>query len=199
MFCQLYFLHKDYRGNGTLSYAIAYDYDLDSLSDTDGPCLEYEEKLGVHEGEEEKHVLADRCIRHEPSERRKAENVCANAASRLLRTSKILLRRKELLNNFLKDEDVDAEMAELILDDVNPSAKLGAIKEYNHLRKRTTDDGGAPITNNFFLAFVQAAQQRLAPTPVAATIIEPAPAAQFSTTTTVTQKSAKEILKEIST
>lgn len=197
MFIQLHTLHRDYRGNGMLSYAIAYDYDLDSLSDTNGPCIAYEEKLGVHEGEEEEHALADRCIKHEPSVRRKAENVCASAASRLLRDVRILRRRKELLNKFLNDEDVDAELAEIILADDHD--KLGGIREYNKLRKRTSDDGGAPVTNNFFLQFVQAAQQRVAPTPVAATVIEPAPAAVLpaAPVAPATKASVKDILKEI--
>jgi hypothetical protein len=120
LFCQLYVKNAELFGNGTQCYAEAYGYKLDSLSDK-RPT----DDLGKETGE--------------PSERQRAENVCAVEANRLLRTPKIQDRLTILLNEMLKDTVVDAELAKVILQNENPAAKMTAIREYNKIRQRITE------------------------------------------------------------
>lgn len=152
IFCRYYALHKEYRRNATLAYALAFDYQLEKLSD-EQPCLE---------------MQGNKCVKHAPSARQKAYNVCSVQASRLLNQPKIQRRVRGLLNEFLQDEFVDAEMADVILQDSELPSKVAAIREYNKLRKRTEPDGGPllPTTNNYFVAFINAAKERVTPTPV---------------------------------
>lgn len=122
-FCYFYVKNEETRGNKTHSYALAYGIDLDKLSD---------EKPIDTEGE---------IIGRSP--RAKAENCCASAAVQLLRKLKISDYCTKLWNNTLKDEIVDGELAKIILQDDKLEAKIAGIREYNRLRKRTTEISGA--------------------------------------------------------
>lgn len=66
--------------------------------------------------------------------------VCAAAASRLLKSVKVLDRINELLDSSgLNDQHVDKQLAFLITQSADFKTKLGGIKEYNKLRGRIID------------------------------------------------------------
>lgn len=67
-------------------------------------------------------------------ERKKMYDSCSAQSSRLLRIDKIQKRKIELLNELLKNEIVDAKLAELI-----KGGDMMAIREYNKLKGRITD------------------------------------------------------------
>jgi hypothetical protein len=116
LFAQLYTRNSQMFGNATLSYAEAYGYDLDSLSDEipkDQPTAK--------------------------SERDKAYNVCAVEAQRLLRNPNVQDRLTVLLNEMLRDDIIDRELAKTILQDHKLESKIAAIREYNKLKQRITE------------------------------------------------------------
>lgn len=119
LFCQYYVLNENLFGNATFSYAEAYDYKLDTLSKT-----RKTDKKGK--------TIQD-------SEYDKACNVCAVEGHRLLRNPKIQNRITALLNQILRDEVVDSQLAKVILQDGELRPKVAAIAEYNKLRGRITD------------------------------------------------------------
>jgi hypothetical protein len=129
-FCQFYTQVSETFGNGTLSYASAYDYDLDSLSN---------EREIVEEDEE------GEPIKFGPSERSVAEQVCASSASRMLRNVKIDKRIRTLLNEMLTNEVVDARLIEIIMSG-KPSDSVQAIREFNKLKQRIVEK--KDITSN---------------------------------------------------
>jgi hypothetical protein len=136
LFCRFYTQNEDLFGNATHSYAEAYEYKLDTLN-TEAVYSEPDEN-----GKTEK---------IEDSEHQKAIHVCAVEASRLLRNPDVQARITALLNEILKDEVVDSQLAKLIMQDKEPAAKIAAIREYNKIRQRIVDktditSGGLPIT-----------------------------------------------------
>lgn len=136
LFVHFYTINDELRGNATLSYAEAYEYKLDELSNEDAIYGEYDEKTGEGKGK----LL-------EPSTRAKAINVCAASSSKLLRNSKIQDRKVELLNTLLRDDYVDSQMVRWIQDDTEPATSIAAIREYNKLKKRVDDSPNTgPIT-----------------------------------------------------
>jgi hypothetical protein len=129
LFCHYYAQNSETFGNGTLSYAAAYGYELDTLSKE----AVYEEIVDEETGEIRRGELI------EASEYDKAANVCAVEAGRLLRTPHVQKRVTALLNELLKDEVVDGELARVIQQNVKLDAKVAAIREYNKLRGRIID------------------------------------------------------------
>ena len=119
LFCQLYVKNEELFGNGTLCYAEAYNYKLDSLS------------------HEESRDDEDNLI--EASEYDKAYRVCSVQGSVLLRNLRVQDRITKLLNEMLKDDIVDAQLAKVILQDRKLEAKIAAIREYNKIRQRITE------------------------------------------------------------
>ena len=119
LFCQLYVKNEELFGNGTLCYAEAYSYKLDEFS---------------HEVEKD-----DQGEKIEDSEYTKAYNVCSVQAHALLRMPKVLQRITALLNEMLKDDIVDAQLAKVILQDEKLEPKISAIREYNKIRQRITE------------------------------------------------------------
>lgn len=114
LFCKYYTSPGDTFANATMSYAEAYDYKLEELS---------------------KHTLPD----EQNSEYDRVCNTCAANGNRLLRKDKIRVRVRVLLNELLKDEIVDGELAKLIQQDEDFSTKIKSIGEYNKLRGRIID------------------------------------------------------------
>lgn len=120
LFCRYYTQNDELFGNATLSYAEAFDYRLDELSQDD----EIRDQKGK--------II-------EPSTYDKAYRVCSVMGHRLLRNTSVQERLTKLLNELLKDEVVDSELAKVIKQDVKPEAKVSAIREYNKLRGRIID------------------------------------------------------------
>jgi hypothetical protein len=129
-FCQLYAKNSELFGNGTLCYAETYTYKLDTLS---------RERLKDSEGKEQ------------PSEYERAYNVCSVEANRLLRNPRIDARLTKLLNEMLRDDIVDRELAKTILQDRKLEPKISAIREYNKLKQRIIEkvehSGSVSISN----------------------------------------------------
>lgn len=119
LFCQYFTKNESLFGNATLCYAEAYDYKLDALS---------------HEGKWDK---KGKLI--EASEYDKAYNVCSVEGHRLLRMPKLQDRITLLLNEILRDDVVDSQLAKVIVQDGELRPKVAAIAEYNKLRGRITE------------------------------------------------------------
>ena len=116
-FCQLYVKNSELFGNGTLAYAQAYGYDLDSM---DRVC-KTDENLAYIKG---------------TSEYDMAFKVCAVCASQTLRKPKVNERVTKLLNELMTDEYVDSQLAKVVAQDYKLDAKVAAIREYNKLKAR---------------------------------------------------------------
>lgn len=121
LFCQLYIKNSELFGNGTECYGEAYGYKFDELDNSD-EVIDPETKKVIQYG-----TLS------------KARNVCAVESHKQLRKPKIQARLTELLNELLKDDIVDSQLAKLIMQDYKPEAKIAAIREYNKLKQRITD------------------------------------------------------------
>lgn len=63
-------------------------------------------------------------------------STCAVSANRLLKKDNVLGRIDEILDLYLNDQFVDKQLAFLITQNAELGTKLGAIKEYNALKKR---------------------------------------------------------------
>lgn len=134
LFCRYYTQNTALFGNATLAYAEAYDYSLDELSQ-ERPVLETDEEGNA--------------IKYGVSDYDKAYNVCSVQGSKTLRIPKIQERLVKLLNEYMKDEVVDAQLMKVIISGEDKD-KVAAIKEYNKLRQRIVDkfdhtSGGKPI------------------------------------------------------
>lgn len=116
-FCRLYTQNSELFGNGTLAYAEAYGYDLETLDRTN----EKDEKGKEIPGS---------------SEFSRVYNMCSSSASRMLRNEKINELITKSLNELMKDEVVDAQLAKVIMQDNKLEAKMSGIKEYNNLKQR---------------------------------------------------------------
>lgn len=141
MFCQYYVKNNEYRSNARRCYALAYHYDLDNLPDDDAVT----ETIDDGEGGTYERVI-------EPSTRKKAERVCEVNGCKLLSYTKVQDRIRELLNEMLADDVVDAELAKVILQDHELPAKNKAIQIYNDIKGRVIKkaditSGGEPINN----------------------------------------------------
>lgn len=116
-FCQYYTKEGETFGNGTLSYSEAYNYDFASLDTR----REIDEKNHEIEG---------------TSERDKAINVCAAAASQLLRNFKIGDRIRDILASRMEDDKiVDAKLMSIVLKG-NAGDAINAIKHRNDIKQR---------------------------------------------------------------
>lgn len=123
-FCRLYTQNSELFGNATMCYAEAYGFDLDSLS-RERPC-----------DLEPDHEHMPSCP---PSQYTVAYQTCSSNGSRSLRNAKIQRRITELLNEFMRDDVVDAQLVKTILQDHKLDAKVAAIREYNKLRQRIVE------------------------------------------------------------
>ncbi len=128
LFCRLYTLTNEFFGNGTLSYAEAFDYHLETLS-----------KKTKYAGTDipEEGIKAGDVV--ELSEYQKAFNTCSVQANRLLRNGKVQARCTQLMNSWMKDENVDAELAMVIKQKDDLPSKVAAIREFNKLKGRITE------------------------------------------------------------
>jgi hypothetical protein len=122
-FCQYYTKNQQLFGNATHSYAEAFSYRLDELSRDDAK----------YKGKGAKRKLV------EPSSYDKAYNVCAVEGARLLRNPKVQERITALLNELLRDDIVDSQLAKIITQDDDLQSKVRAINEYNKVRGRIID------------------------------------------------------------
>ncbi len=144
-FCRNYTQNYELYGNSTLSYAEAYGYDLESMSDEDGV---YRLPSGVTYYEHEQESLLERGIITlkeikdakliERSTYKKNYDYCSSFGSRLRKNDKIQARCRELLNEFLRDEVIDARLAEIVIKGEDKDS-INAIKEYNKLKQRIVE------------------------------------------------------------
>lgn len=115
-FCKLYTMPGETFGNGTISYLLAYGYDLDTYSD----------KREIDENGKEIPLTSDR---------ERCYQVSASCASRLLRNEKIIKRNRQLLVAQLTDELADSKLTEHIIK-ARSDVSLNAVKHYNDLKGR---------------------------------------------------------------
>ena len=80
-------------------------------------------------------------IAYEPDQRKPNwYDVCAAAASRLLRSVKVIERINAILaETGFNDAHIDKQLSFLISQHADFQSKLGAIREYNKLKKRIDD------------------------------------------------------------
>lgn len=129
LFCRYYILNEETRRNGTRSYDLAFDKNLDDQSRDDAV-------YAVIPSEVEGMPAQRKMI--QPSSHSRCENVCAQGARQLLRKPQISKRITQLLNELMTDEFVDGELVKVISQDAELKPKVAAIGEYNKLKKRTT-------------------------------------------------------------
>jgi hypothetical protein len=123
LFCQYYAKNSEMFGNATHSYGEAFGYELDTLS-----------QEGIYSTDEDgKPILVEKS----PYDR--ACSVCATEGARLLRNPQIQARITVLLNELLKDDVVDGELAKIIQQNHDLPSKIRAINEYNKVRGRILD------------------------------------------------------------
>src|SRR6185312_15040580 len=101
LFCRLYAQGEGTFGNATLSYAGAYDVNLEFERKTDRWGNIYNSPIDV-----------------------KAYHNCSANGSRLLRDDRVQARITVLLNELLKDDVVDAELAKVIKQDGELQSKV---------------------------------------------------------------------------
>jgi hypothetical protein len=123
-------------GNATLSYAAALGHELGDLS---------------HELPKDKNGKPT----GEKSEYDRAYNVCSVEGGKNLRKPHIQQRVMVLLNEMLRNDVVDAQLAKVILQNVKLDSKIAAIREYNKLRQRITDKIDLTTNLPFNLTIVQ--------------------------------------------
>jgi hypothetical protein len=127
-FCQIYAFDREFSGNATHAYAIAYDYDIDNLSRDDA----------VYEGggtdPETRELIPRKMIKRSSYDL--ALNVCATTGRKLLRKPQIDKRLTELYLSILKDTLVDSRLAEHISQREDRGISIQAIREYNKLGSR---------------------------------------------------------------
>lgn len=142
LFCRLYTLTDEFFGNATLAYAEAFDYHLETLNKTP-KYAQVDDDESDEDSEKHREII-------EASEYTKAYNVCSVQANRLLRNNKILERCSELLNEWMSENHVDAELAKVIRQNSELAPKVMAIREFNKLKGRITDK--VKVTNTFSLS-----------------------------------------------
>lgn len=146
-FCRFYTQIGATFGNATLSYAEAYGVDLESYSDEKEVLAENEDGEPIEWGDSPRSVVANRC---------------ASAGSRLLRNVKVDKRVRELLNEMMTTEVIDARLVEIIMKGKDTDA-IQAIKEFNKLKQRIIEkkditSGGEKIAG---FNFVRADEPKL--------------------------------------
>lgn len=115
-FCINYAQNKEFFGNATLSYAEAYGHDLENAS-----------KIRIID-EKGKEIIGS-------SEYDKMYNLCKSAGSQNIAKLNIQKRIRELLNEMMKDDVIDARLIEIIMKG-NDADSLRALQEYNILKQR---------------------------------------------------------------
>ncbi|MDR6305888.1 hypothetical protein GGQ85_003614 [Nitrobacter vulgaris] len=125
-------------GNATLSYAAAYDIELGDTSILD----------------KEGNVVVQRSYRGK-------YQTCSVNGARLLRDAKVRDRITALLNELLRDDIVDSQLAKVITQDGDLQSKVRAINEYNKVRGRIIDKT-RDVTERFAMDDVR---ELLAPLP----------------------------------
>jgi hypothetical protein len=140
LFCQYYVQSGDNFGNATLAYAAAFSHDLDGmpkyLDEISGAIEQPEASYDEEEDDETRSYNRGRRLN---PKYKAAYHVCSVQGSRLLRNADIQSRVRTLLNQLLKDEVVDAELAKVIKQDGELAPKIKAISEFNKLRGRIID------------------------------------------------------------
>lgn len=141
-FCLNYTQNIEFYGNATSSYADAYEIDLYNLPKDDSIWLLKDgtevskRELDIIESQSEARTKGARIIKD--STYQKAYDYCSKAGSRLRRNGKIQKRCRDLLNELMLDDVIDARLIDIILKGAN-SDSISAIKEYNKLKQRITD------------------------------------------------------------
>lgn len=121
LFCRYYVQNRALFGNATLSYAEAYEYKLEELN-RERPLIS-----GTAGKEDAKYGDSEYTL---------AYNACSVQGCVLLRNHKVNERLTVLLNELLKEEVVDSELAKVIMQDGDLAPKVAAIKEFNKLKGR---------------------------------------------------------------
>lgn len=123
-FCELYVRNKKLFGNGTLCYALAYGYDLESLS-SEAVYTEPDEN-GIKE-------------KIEDSPLDKARKVCGVESNRLLGYPRVNEYINKLLRELMTEENADAELTWVMNQREDLSPKIQALREFNKLKGRIID------------------------------------------------------------
>ena len=147
-FCRYYTQNPELYGNGTLCYAEAYGYDLDSLDKEDSitQYLDGEEimkkylnpfTLGKEKYDKYNSISSTHQRIVQESTYKKAYNTCSVCASQLLRTTKIQKRLQAIYLAMMDDDTIDSVLSSIISNPREQSKdRISAIKEYNALKQR---------------------------------------------------------------
>lgn len=160
-FCINFTQNDSHRGNATLSYADAFDFDLDSQATDDAQYVNangetYAEwELKDEPLDSNKNLL--KCKKVQDSSYKRMYDNVSTYASKLKKRMYIQNRCRQLLNEFMTDIVIDTRLMNIILHG-NDGDSMRAIAEYNKLKQRIVDrkditTGGKPITISFDPAF----------------------------------------------
>lgn len=119
-FVRNYVVNDRLRGNGTLSYADAYGFDLNSMSTDDG---DFDDEIGSWRVK---------------SSYRKAYEGCSSCASVLLRNLKVQARIQEMYASMLTAALIDSRLTKVILNGQDQHA-VQAAREANRVLGRGSD------------------------------------------------------------
>lgn len=150
LFCQYYTLKGETFGNGTLAFAKAYNYDLDSFPRDDNvyefPDGSHMTGKEIYDKEFKENTQVDKHREVEASTYAKKNLTCRTSASRLL-TNRNVIDRITALNAKALENDLeyDARLREISLQGKDTDA-IAAIKHRNDLRGRIIKRTSADVT-----------------------------------------------------
>lgn len=140
-FCRNYTQNKVFFGNATLSYADAFGFDLDEQPKDDSQYQNGNGEIYAKYEFDENGKFNDtdlrKCKKIQESSYDRMYNNVSTYGSKLFKRDYIQKRCRVLLNEFLKDEVIDARLIEIILKGADGDS-IRAIQEYNKLKSRIT-------------------------------------------------------------
>lgn len=138
-FCRNYTQNKVFFGNATLSYADAFNHDLDTQSKDDAQYQndngEIYAKYEFDENGKLNTTDLKKCKKIQESSYERMYNNVSTYGSKLFKRDYIQKRCRVLLNEFLSDDVIDARLVEIILKGQDGDS-IRAIQEYNKLKQR---------------------------------------------------------------
>ena len=138
-FCINYTQNKVFFGNATLSYADAFGHDLDNEVKNDA---QYQNSNGEIYAEYEfddrgrfKETDLKKCKKIQDSSYQRMYDNVSSYGSKLMKRDYIQKRCRQLLNEMMTDDVIDARLIEIILKG-NDADSIRAMQEYNKLKQR---------------------------------------------------------------
>jgi len=138
-FCRNYTQNKVFFGNATLAYADAFTFDLDGAVKNDARYQNSDGEIYTEYefNEDGKYNDTDKrkCKKIQDSSYQRMYDNVSTYGSKLIKRDYIQKRCRQLLNEMLTDDVIDARLVEIILKG-NDADSIRAMQEYNKLKQR---------------------------------------------------------------